>query len=78
LKAVALIEEKLFDLEARDGIEDRDIDGRFEDDRDFLWEAVVEPHKELPLNIVDIAVNWDRGPGRQNISVATYMWKHED
>lgn len=78
LKAVGMLEGKLFDLEVLGAVDEGDDDGKFEDDPTFGWKSSVGRHKELPLNSVNVSVGWGRTPQRQEISAFTYMWKEDE
>ena len=78
LKSLSLVEEKLWDLEAEGMVEKGRYDGSFEDDQEYSWRLEIEGEKEIPINIVNLKVEWD-GPGnKQRVTLETYMYNEED
>ncbi|MDB4349330.1 prepilin-type N-terminal cleavage/methylation domain-containing protein [Omnitrophica bacterium] len=77
LKSVSLMEEKLWDLEAKGAIEKGRDDGLFEMDREYLWKVEAEGLEDIPINVVNLKVEWGTPKGRQKVSLETYMWHDE-
>ena len=78
LKAVSLIEERLWDLEAQKGVERGRDSGRFESDERYSWKTKIEEAEDLPVNTVGIEIEWDGPIRRQRISLKTCMWTYEE
>lgn len=78
LKAVSLIEERLWDLEAQSGVERGSDSGRFESDDLFSWKTEIEEAKDIPVNTVNIEIEWDGLVRKQRVSLETCMWNYEE
>jgi type II secretory pathway pseudopilin PulG len=78
LQSVSFIEEKLWDLEAMNGIERGRDSGVFERDDRYSWKTEVEEAEEIPINLVNLKVEWDGPRRRQRVSLETYMWNEEE
>ncbi|MEE8359413.1 MAG: prepilin-type N-terminal cleavage/methylation domain-containing protein [Candidatus Omnitrophota bacterium] len=78
LKAISLIEERLWDLEAQKGVERGRDSGRFESDARYSWKTKIEEAEDLPVNSVGIEVEWDGLTRKQRVSLKTCMWNYEE
>ncbi|MFH1753705.1 MAG: prepilin-type N-terminal cleavage/methylation domain-containing protein [Candidatus Omnitrophota bacterium] len=78
LKSVSFLEEKLWDLEARKGVERGRETGRFESDENYSWKTEIEEAKEIPINKVGIEVEWAGTIRKQRVSLETCMWNYEE
>ncbi len=78
LKSVSLIEEKLWEIEAEGSIEEGRDEGRFEEDEEYGWVLEAEGLEDIPINRLELKVEWE-GPGRrQRVSIETYLWNEEE
>jgi Tfp pilus assembly protein PilV len=71
---LALVEEKLWDLEAKGSIAPGSYTGQFPDEaRRFRWEVKAAEVKEVGLCETQVTVSWDRRGRSRAISVVTYL-----
>jgi Tfp pilus assembly protein PilV len=71
---LALVEAKLWDLEAKGSIAPGSYTGQFPDeDRRFRWEVKAAEVKEVGLCETQVTVSWDRRGRSRAISVVTYL-----
>jgi len=81
IKAISLLEEKLWELEEAGGIAKGDDQNYFRDDRKFEWVLSAEledTEEELPINRSALQVLWKERDKKQKISVITYLWDIEE
>lgn len=82
IKAISLLEEKLWELEEAGGIVKGDDQNYFGDDRKFEWVLSAEledtEEEELPINRSSLQVLWKERDKKQKISVITYLWDIEE
>lgn len=78
MKAVSLLEEKLWELEEAGQVERGEDGDYFKDDRGFQWELAADTEEELPINKTILAVTWKDRQRKQRVSIATYLWNEED
>ncbi|MBL7068661.1 MAG: type II secretion system protein [Candidatus Omnitrophica bacterium] len=79
LNSVSMLEEKLWELEAKGAIERGRYRGSITTDDEYSWEAEVEGLENAPINSLKLKVGW-KGPQkrRQGISIETYLWNEEE
>ncbi len=78
LKSVALIEEKMWEIEAAAGIEAGQDHGRFEDAEGYTWNIEAEEIEDSNINDVKLKVEWKGPSATQRVSVETYVWNKEE
>jgi prepilin-type N-terminal cleavage/methylation domain-containing protein len=73
-RGLALVEERLWDLEAKGSIGPGTSTGRFaEEDRDFRWEVKASEVAEIGLCETQVTVSWTQRGRPRAISVVTYL-----
>jgi type II secretory pathway pseudopilin PulG len=73
-RGLALVEERLWDLEATGSIVPGTYGGQFaEEDRDFRWEVQAAEPKETGLCETRVTVSWAQRGRPRAISVVTYV-----
>lgn len=78
IKALTLLEEKLWELEAAGEVEEGEDEDYFGDERVFAWELEAETEDEPPVNKTRLTVLWPERKRKQKISVTTYLWDRDD
>lgn len=78
IKAVSLLEEKLWGLEQVRQVEEGQDKDYFDDEHNFTWELNSEPEEEMPVNKTKLVVSWKRREKKQGVAVTTYLWNEED
>lgn len=78
IKAVSLLEEKLWEFEETRQIESGEDRDYFRDDRRFTWQLSAETEEEIPINKTQLKVFWEEKNRKQRLSVTTYLWNKED
>ncbi len=79
LESVSLVEEKMWELEAKGVVDKGKSDGRFKQDKAYKWEVEAKGlEEEVPINRVVLKVEWEGPQRRQRVSVETYLWNEED
>ena len=73
-RGLALVEEKLWELEAKGSIVPGTSTGQFaEEDRDFRWEVKASELGDLGLCETQVTVSWAQRGRPRAISVVTYL-----
>jgi hypothetical protein len=73
-RALALLEERLWELEAQGSIVPGGSAGRFaEEDRDFRWEVKAAELGETRLCETQVTVSWEHRGRPRAVSVVTYL-----
>jgi hypothetical protein len=72
-RALLLLEDRLWDLEAKGSIAPGVLSGKFEEDEDFRWE--VEAREGTPPELCEthVTVRWERRGRPRAVSVVTYL-----
>ena len=78
LKSVSLAEEKLWEIEAKGTIEKGRDEGRFKEDEGYRWKIEAEGLGDIPINVVNLKVEWEGPQKKQRVSIETYMWNEEE
>ena len=78
LKSVTLLEERMWDLEAKGTIKKGTEEGAIEQDPEYSWRVEAEKAEDLPLNIVKLIIQWKDRAGKQGASIITYLWNEEE
>ena len=80
LKLASLIEQKLWDLEAKGSIAKGTYKGDFKDEQAYKWEYKADALKDFPINTVMLMVKKPvlHKKKAEKISVETYLWNEED
>ncbi len=75
-RALVLLEERLWDLEARGTITPGVLSGKFSDeDQKFSWEVEALEVAEIDLCETKVTVSWERRGKLQDVSLVTYLKK---
>jgi len=73
-RGLALVEERLWELEAKGSIVPGPYTGQFsEEDRDFRWEVKASDLGEMGLCETQVTVSWSQRGRHRAISVVTYL-----
>lgn len=78
IKAVSLLEGKIWEYEQAREIKSGEDKGAFEENREFEWELNAETEKETALNKTRLQVSWEERHRKQTVSLTTYLWNKED
>jgi type II secretory pathway pseudopilin PulG len=78
LRSVSLLEDKLWDLEAKGTIKKGTDSGQFARDQKYSWNVDAEEDKDLPINVVTLKVEWIGESRRQRVSLQTCLWNDEE
>lgn len=78
IKAVSLLEERLWELEEAGGVKSGEDGDRFENERAFEWEFEAKTEEDLPINKTELRVLWPERNRKQRIAITTYLWNKED
>ena len=73
-KALALLEERLWELEAKGSIAPGSFTGQFsEEDGNFRWEVKASEPTAIGLCETQVTVSWEQRGRPRAVSVATYL-----
>ncbi len=77
-KALLLVEERLWDLEAKGSIVPGTFTGEFsEEDGGFRWEVKASELTEMRLCETQVTVSWKRRGRPRAVSIVTYLKREE-
>lgn len=74
LDALYLMEEKMWEYEESEEIEEGSDSGRFADYKDAEWNVKAEEIEDLPFNKVALGVNIKEDDRKRNFEVVTYLY----
>lgn len=78
LNSISFVEEKLWEYEALPAVDKGREHGTFERDKKYSWKSDIKGEKDIPINKIDLAVEWEGRSRKQTITVSTYLWNKED
>jgi len=78
LKSLSLAEEKMWELEAKRVVSRGKSDGSFKEDSGYKWQIEAAELDDIPVNVVQLLVEWQGVERKQRVSLETYLWNEED
>ncbi|MCK4462843.1 MAG: hypothetical protein KAU58_00860 [Candidatus Omnitrophica bacterium] len=77
-KTSLLLENKMFEYEVQEGIEeDSEDDGEFEEDEEYGWEIAANFKEDLNLNLVTLKVFQEKDRDNTEYPIFTYLKSKE-
>lgn len=78
LNSISFVEEKLWEYEALPAVNKGREHGTFARDKKYSWKSDIEGEKDIPINKIDLVIEWEERTRKQTITVSTYLWNKED